>query len=130
MSALTQTQMKHLAQLLHERRTQLRGEIMEVLGRTGEHPYGELAEVPDPGDASTADLLIDIDNAMVHRDVQEVRDIDAALKRIDDDSYGNCTDCGLAIEYKRLQAFPTAKRCVLCQGQHEKTHVHDATPTL
>lgn len=125
MSSLTEHQSEHLKRLVQQRREELLGEIREVLGRTGEHPYGDLAGVPDTGDEAIADLLIDVDNAMVHRDVQEIRDIDAALQRMDDGSYGVCMECGLEIGYDRLTAYPTAKRCAPCQGQHEKTHAHE-----
>lgn len=130
MTQLTKSQIKQLKDSLQQRRDQLRGQILEVLDRTGEHPYGELAGIPDVGDASVADLLIDIDNAMVHRDVEEIREIEAALERMDQEDYGNCMDCGLAIEFERLQAFPAARRCLRCQDQYEKTHIHDTTPTL
>lgn len=130
MTELSESQIQQLTDSLQQRRTALRTQIMEVLSRTGEHPYGELAGVPDVGDASVADLLIDLDNAMVHRDVEEIRQIEAALERISRGEYGNCIDCGLAIEFERLQVFPSAKRCLPCQGQHEKTHIHDTTPTL
>jgi len=130
MTELDQSQIEQLKESLQQRRTALRGQIMEVLDRTGEHPYGELAGVPDVGDASVADLLIDLDNAMVHRDVEEIRQIEAALERMSQGDYGNCIDCGLAIEFERLQVFPAAKRCLPCQGQHERTHIHDTTPTL
>ncbi len=50
----------------------------------------------------------------------ELADIDAALKRIDQGRYGICTDCGVNIPVARLHAYPTAKRCIDCQGLHEK----------
>jgi DnaK suppressor protein len=130
MPQLTQAQIDHLTRLMQERFAQLRREIGEVRERAGEHPYAELADVPDHGDESTADLLIDIDNAMVHRDVQEIREIEAALQRISEGSYGECAECGLDIDYGRLQAFPAATRCLACQGQREKTYVQAGRPSL
>lgn len=130
MTQLTKSQIQQLKESLQQRRDLLREQIVEVLDRTGEHPYGELAGIPDVGDASVADLLIDIDNALVHRDVEEIREIEAALERMSRADFGNCMDCGLAIEFERLQAFPAARRCLTCQGQYEKTHIHDTTPSL
>ncbi|WP_299599669.1 TraR/DksA C4-type zinc finger protein [uncultured Tateyamaria sp.] len=40
--------------------------------------------------------------------------IHAALKRLDDDEYGYCTDCGEPVEAKRLMADPTIPRCLDC----------------
>lgn len=130
MAALTEDQTRHLSEVMQQRREELLGEIRDVLSPTGEHPFGELAEVADIGDQSIADLLIDVDNAMVHRDVEEIRDIDAAFQRMDEGRYGICVDCGQAVDYERLSAFPTAKRCVPCQAQHEKTYAHDSMSKL
>lgn len=130
MAALTEDQTRRLRELMQQRRERLIGEIRDVLSRTGEHPYGELAEVPDIGDQSIADLLIDVDNAMVHRDVEEIRVIDAAFQRMDEGSYGICVDCGQEVDFERLSAFPTAKRCFPCQVRHEKTYAHDPMSKL
>ena len=40
----------------------------------------------------------------------------AALERIEDGSYGVCSDCGEEIAEARLQAFPAATLCVKCAG--------------
>lgn len=44
----------------------------------------------------------------------EIRRIDAALKRIDDDTFGYCTSCSEAIEKKRLEMDPSTPLCVDC----------------
>jgi RNA polymerase-binding transcription factor DksA len=56
-----------------------------------------------------------MDVAMVIRESQELQDIEAALARIGDGSYGICIDCGGEIGRARLKADPTAKRCLPCQ---------------
>ena len=43
----------------------------------------------------------------------------AALERIQVGTYGICTDCGISIPPARLNAYPTAKRCVDCQSLSE-----------
>ena len=42
--------------------------------------------------------------------------IEAALRRLDEDEYGFCTDCGERIPAKRLAIDPTIARCVDCAG--------------
>jgi DnaK suppressor protein len=64
------------------------------------------------------------------RDLEELRDIEAALQRIADGSYGDCEQCGTEIGYPRLEVQPIATRCIQCQAQFEKTHAHKNTPTL
>jgi len=46
--------------------------------------------------------------------VNEVRMIQAALKRIEDGSFGECVNCGEEIAEGRLDAVPHAARCVKC----------------
>jgi DnaK suppressor protein len=46
----------------------------------------------------------------------------AALVRIEDDSYGQCVDCGHQIPEGRLEARPEAARCVDCQAKYAKRH--------
>ena len=48
-----------------------------------------------------------------------LRNIDAALRRIDDGSYGLCCDCEEPINPQRLAFDPTVLRCVDCAGKFE-----------
>ncbi|MEO8992239.1 MAG: TraR/DksA C4-type zinc finger protein [Nitrosospira sp.] len=36
-------------------------------------------------------------------------------------SYGVCIDCGVVIDYRQLELYPTVKRCIVCQQHLEKT---------
>lgn len=60
--------------------------------------------------------------AMNEHETAELEAIDAALERIAQGLYGECTDCGVTIPKARLEAYPTALRCVSCQTTAEKTH--------
>jgi len=44
----------------------------------------------------------------------QVRRIDAALKRVEDDDYGFCVTCGEEIQAKRLDLDPTTPTCIEC----------------
>ena len=46
----------------------------------------------------------------------EIQRIEAAIKRIDDDEYGFCIDCGEEIAEKRLSVDPAASHCIKCAG--------------
>jgi DnaK suppressor protein len=48
--------------------------------------------------------------------------IDGALKRIEDGSYGQCEECGVKIPESRLEAIPYAAQCVRCALQQEDGH--------
>src|SRR5690606_14232278 len=78
--AYTDRQLAELRQDLERRRTQLVDEIRDELSRSDEQRYVDLAgQVADAGEASVADLLVDVDNAMAARDIRELREIEAAL---------------------------------------------------
>jgi RNA polymerase-binding transcription factor DksA len=64
----------------------------------------------------------DLEQAELSRDQDELRDIEAARRRLADGSYGICTDCGVDIGFERLHAEPEAARCIECQRRHEKTY--------
>jgi RNA polymerase-binding transcription factor DksA len=78
--------------------------------------------VHDLGDESIAALLSDIGNAELSRDLEELREVEAARRRLTEGAYGICVDCGAEIAFERLRAEPAAARCVECQARHEKTY--------
>jgi len=117
--------------VLRARAQSLRSEIRETLLRTDSEQYARIAgEVRDAEDAALADLLVDVNMAEITRDVQEIRDIEAALERIDTGRYGVCVKCEEPIERKRLEAYPTAKRCLPCQQLYDQSRGVTPPPSL
>jgi DnaK suppressor protein len=57
--------------------------------------------------------------ALDERSRQQVQEIQAALARIDDGTYGDCARCGEPIHPKRLETLPTTCYCTRCQEQLE-----------
>ena len=53
-----------------------------------------------------------------------LREVEAALRRIEDGSYGACQQCEEPISAKRLQAVPWAKCCVRCQEMMSEMSTH------
>ena len=128
---LTEKQKQEFRKLVRTRREQLVSELREDVARSRDESFAGVAgPVTDLGDEALADLLADLDNAEVSRDLREIRALDAALARLDDGSYGNCVDCGGEIGLERLRAYPTAERCIRCQEVHEKTFAHPGEPRL
>ncbi len=120
-NTLTKEQIKNFAQRIEARKNLLLDEIRQVLARSSKEHYVDLVGgAGDSGDAAAASLLRDITEAEIIRDVGEVRDITAAEQRIAAGQYGLCIDCSANIRYKRLDAYPTAKRCFACQVRREK----------
>jgi len=54
------------------------------------------------------------------RNRQQLVDIEKALKRIDNDEFGDCFDCGEMITPQRLELNPTATLCIRCATKRER----------
>lgn len=74
----------------------------------------------DETDEIQANILIELNNQLSARNSIKISQIDAALKRIEDKTYGLCLDCEEAIPEKRLMANPHAQLCVSCAEDREK----------
>jgi RNA polymerase-binding transcription factor DksA len=128
---LNRRELIELASAIEERREALAAEIRREVARARNEPFAEVAgAVHDTGDEALADLVADVDNAEVTRDLAEVRELGAARARIADGSYGVCADCGVDIPVERLRAQLAALRCIACQERHEKTFAGGPRPTL
>lgn len=131
MAYLTPKQLQKLEHQLKDRRITLSEEIRNELIRSDNENYIDLAgRVHDEGEASVADLLVDLNIATVDRQVREMHEVEEALQRIKMGSYGICDDCGTEISYERLASHSVAKRCVMCQGHRERTYAGQSRPTL
>lgn len=121
MPYLTPEQIQHLSRLMDERWAREIAEINAVAKRSRDERRQEAiaGRAADRLDEALMEIALSTDYAIVRQDVEDVRDIVAARKRLAAGSYGTCTDCGQEIGYERLQAYPTAKRCIRCQREHE-----------
>jgi DnaK suppressor protein len=121
----------HFERKLRERWGELREEARATLLRARNERYADIAgRVSDLEDQSLADLLVDVNLAEVTRDVEEIRGIERALRRIALGTYGTCVSCGEPIERERLEVTPTASRCAVCQRAYEHEHATMPTPRL
>ena len=133
MAKLSTKDINRLEQRLRARHMELREHIRSALLESKRQDYAELAGlVHDRGEESVADVLTSANFAAVDREVGELRDVEDALERIRVGSYGVCDACGGEIERERLEAYPTARRCIDCERQHEVSRAggRDQTPSL
>ena len=120
---LNDEQIHRLREQLENQFNALWHEIGSELKGSDKERFLQIAgEVHDLEDSSVADLFADLNMTILDKHVQETRDINSALIRIDKGTYSTCSDCGESIDFDRLVAYPTAKRCVRCQNVYEKTH--------
>lgn len=69
------------------------------------------------GDTDAGD--VDREHAMLEANAHQRREVEAALGRIEDGTYGRCVDCGKQIASARLEFKPEAARCLEDQQKHE-----------
>ncbi len=81
------------------------------LGKDGTMDIGDEAS-----DLSNRQLLLSLNEA----DRKKLMEIDEALERIEEGTYGICEECGEPISIKRLEVKPTAIYCVECKSRLEK----------
>jgi DnaK suppressor protein len=86
--------------------------------------------VKDSVDLSVSDLNKEIALRLGERSSQVVADIDQALLRMKEGSYGICNRCGEPINERRLEAVPTARYDAQCQALIESANGDDELPTL
>ena len=128
---LSREELSELERTIASRREILEAEIHQDVERSREDVFSTLAgPVTDTGDEAVADELSDLDSAELSRDLQELRELQAAQTRIAEGKYGVCEDCGRDIGIERLRAQPAARRCFDCQRVHERTFVHPTQSNL
>jgi RNA polymerase-binding transcription factor len=71
-------------------------------------------DTDDIGETASITLGREIDYTLGENSQAVLGDIDAALRRIEDGSYGTCTNCGKEIAVGRLEAHPWASLCIDC----------------
>lgn len=72
------------------------------------------------GDTATVTVDREIDYTLEENSERVLAEIDAALKRIEDGTYGSCTNCGKAIEPERLEYLPYATLCIDDKRREER----------
>ncbi len=108
---------QQLQQLRQDLIAQIRQQRGGKIGRA--EAAGDRHDVQS-GDWAQFDGERDLAMALDQRETAELQAIDAALKRIANGSYGQCSDCEAEIPPARLHASPTTLRCLACQERAER----------
>jgi RNA polymerase-binding transcription factor len=108
-------------QLLLNLRGRLTGEVERIIQAVQEDtmPTGTVSHVPThPADEAPDSLDVEVDLLRNEQDI--LRDVEAALGRIDDRTYGLCQQCQKPIDEQRLDAIPFTPYCVSCAAKMEQ----------
>jgi RNA polymerase-binding protein DksA len=109
---------------LLEERTRVEAAIQnlhdENPGTLSEDAGEETAYDNHLADTATETYDRELDYTLEENSEHVLADIDAALKRIEEGTYGICTNCGEPIAVERLEALPWATLCIDCKRDRER----------
>jgi DnaK suppressor protein len=94
-------------------------EIQDKLRTLRETLPAEVAEVKDAEEQSVNDFVRDVELALIEMTSETLGQIDQAMHRLEEGTYGICANCGTEIAEARLKAVPFATLCRACQEAQE-----------
>lgn len=124
MSHLKQEDLTNIRNALQMRREALLKQVAAALEESGQTQFSEVLgrASGDSSDEALAVTLGDISAARLDHEIRQLRELDAAMQRLESKDFGVCQDCGAPIPVARLIANPSSVRCIACQELHEKTY--------
>jgi DnaK suppressor protein len=115
--ALSDPLLERLRGLLTLRQQELRVLLQDAAeARAGGHN----TDVQDFKDVAAEESRAAIDDVALSHATTELAQVSAALRRMDEGSYGACQECGETIDERRLLALPATPFCTACQADHER----------
>ena len=120
---LSKEQLKQLRQLLLTERARLVGELKSITQDASQSPRDAAGDLSGYA-VHMADMATDTHERELSMNIASteqsiIYQIDDALKRLDDGTYGICESCSEPIAMNRLKAVPQATMCIECQRQKE-----------
>lgn len=121
MSREEKTRYTGLRTILVELRDEILARIAQEMGtKLEEDPRMSTLSTMDVGDLSQLDQDEDIDYTLLTRHIERLREVEDALDRLEEGTYGICEDCGAAIKLERLKVLSFTTCCVRCQERREQ----------
>ena len=108
-------QLEHFKKIL----LQWRKELVNDVERTVHHMQDEAANFPDPNDRASQEEEFTIELRTRDRERKLIKKIDESLLTVKSGDYGFCEACGAEIGVRRLEARPTATKCIDCKTLDE-----------
>jgi DnaK suppressor protein len=106
-----------LRRILESRQEQLTSAVQhgirQVVSRTPQR------ETSTEHEGAESDVQGEIELALIEMKSETLRRVEAALRRLEEGTYGNCGECHGQISEERLRALPFASRCTACEETHE-----------
>jgi phage/conjugal plasmid C-4 type zinc finger TraR family protein len=100
-------------------------------GDTDDRPaISPMAHMGSNDDAPAGEMLSHNEEHLAEHESNMLRDIDAAIGRLESGGYDICVSCGEEIPEARLVATPTVQTCITCQERIEKEQGTGRGPTM
>ena len=109
-------QQRQIRQMLEEKSTELRAQIGVPTANPILHAIADPFDSADWAEKSHEEWIFLQKN---NSDMALLREVEGALDRLRDGTYGTCMDCGMPLSRKRLEALPWARYCVACQERYQ-----------
>ena len=109
--------MKTIKEMLLKKREDL---VLEIARRSKASTESAAQDIGDILDSVSEERTRELDMILTDREKRKLAQIDDAIDRIDENTYGLCEDCGVKIPKARLRVLPFAKYCVECQEKTER----------
>ncbi|HHD82372.1 MAG TPA: RNA polymerase-binding protein DksA [Campylobacterales bacterium] len=114
---LTEEEKAFFKKALEDRKAQIENNLNATSGEMSQRRRNDLK---DEGDHAAMSLETAVDNAILTQQSQELAEIEDALDRIENDTYGECEMCGVDINIERLKVKNFARYCITCREVVEK----------
>ena len=111
--SLTKAQIRKLKKILQDKAAEIRGNL--DASRAGRALIGEQTSNLEDLPVQSHEEWIFLNRNSI--DVMLLREIHEALDRVEDGSFGTCSECDEEISTKRLNAIPWARHCIGCQEE-------------
>ena len=99
----------------------MRGELVRKIDRRSKATtVSGVSDIGDILDSVSEERTRELDMILTDREKQKLKQIDDALERIEENTYGLCEECGVKIPRARLKVVPFAKYCVECKEVIER----------
>jgi DnaK suppressor protein len=109
----------HLERLL-ALRARFRGVMTQMADSALNHDHSRTTSMPtDMAELGSGNFDQELTLSLLDSERDALEQIEAAIERIEDGSYGRCQTCGMRIRKSRLQAIPYAAQCVRCASEQE-----------
>ncbi|WP_280772263.1 TraR/DksA C4-type zinc finger protein [Salipaludibacillus daqingensis] len=124
---LTNDQLQTLKKTLEQTKEDLQMRLNgQHYGREFEFPKESVSELSNydnhPGDLGTELFEREKDIALNEHSEHVLQEVVQSLKEMEQGSYGKCEACGIEIPYERLEAVPTARRCIKHTEENKVTN--------